>query len=192
MYVSCAALGSFSINIQPVECPKQLNPSLRWRTGRMSCIWWSPRIGHLMRCIKLQEFLLPICLSNRQGDFIGLSCSHVSEKIFGRTSGCILLFISLWKSVSTNLPLSLEEFYFLCVRYGIPNIMLGWLPDFNILIFLFFGMDVSYLILVLSVEQSRTCNLREAVILGSILQKVSIPLLHSRFVSYTRGIHRSW
>lgn len=28
--------------------------------------------------------------------------------------------------------------------------------------------------------QSRTCNLREAVIIGSIIQKVSIPPLHSR------------
>ena len=30
--------------------------------------------------------------------------------------------------------------------------------------------------------QSGTCNLREAVIIGSIIEKVSIPALHSRYV----------
>jgi essential nuclear protein 1 len=33
--------------------------------------------------------------------------------------------------------------------------------------------------LLLPLCQSRTCNLREAVIIGSVLQKVSIPVLHS-------------
>lgn len=32
--------------------------------------------------------------------------------------------------------------------------------------------------------QSGTCNLREAVIIGSIIQKVSIPMLHSRYVLF--------
>lgn len=65
-----------------------------------------------------------------------------------------------------------------------------WMGCLDLKMFFCFGMDV-LIILMHSplapfppfLEQSGTCNLREAVIFGSIIEKVSIPPLHSRYGS---------
>lgn len=54
----------------------------------------------------------------------------------------------------------LEYGILLCVRWLAVEISLIYFPSF---------------------VQSGTCNLREAVIIGSIIEKVSIPMLHSRY-----------
>lgn len=59
----------------------------------------------------------------------------------------------------------------------------------------FYGLRKRWKVLLIQLfflfnKQSRTCNLREAVIIGSVLQKVSIPILHSRFLFCTVMIYK--
>lgn len=112
-----AELASFWTNTQQGKFLKPSNIFLQCNYGRMFCTWLNLGSGLQMQCIKPQEFLLQIWVLRKQSVFINLSCSHVLEMIFGRISDFILLCISLWRRLYTNLLHSTGEYCFHCVRY---------------------------------------------------------------------------
>ena len=135
-----------------------------------------------MPCIKLQGFFQKIPILKLYKTFIGSFCFLASDKTLDRTSTCILLCTDLSENLSTlDLLLFLMEFCFHYVRcIWLYLFLRKWYQYVNVV---WWNLLSSFFLFVIifSNKQSRTCTLREAVIVGSVLQEASVPPFDSRY-----------
>lgn len=103
-----------------------------------------------------------------------LCCFHELENISEKIRDSISISIELLKSLFTSHKPSTRDFV---------STLQGMIGIFSSL-----KWDIYLMIILVPVEtknldvQSGTCTLREVVIVGSIIQKVSMPANHSRYV----------
>lgn len=151
----------FCANTGVESCLKPSKLFLVWETGSKFCTSLTLVAGQLLQCTKAQEFSLQISKKKwLRGFSIWFYCPG---------------FGTIWQST--------KDWTFICTRpWGrhCTSLVLLWKVFYIIMLFqVLLHLYLCLLGILLPLLESGNCTLREAIIIGSVVARNSIPILHS-------------